>query len=609
MSTDDYDDASPWLLPFSPWRAVSPDRYPVGDSPDLRRVTALPRRPVPDLDGPTGAALVELTTRRFGRPRASGTCSCKALAGYCLDRPWAVQAWALHEMSVTGGLFAPIVVGGGKTFLNILAALAVPECRNAVCLIPPNLREQFKAHYLLAAEHWRVPSVVLEDWYVIQEGQPVLSVVPYSVFSRPKATDLLERLNPDLVIADEGHKLSNRETATAGRVFRYWARHPNTRFCAWSGSFARDSLCNFAGLVALALREGSPLPLDHAVADEWALAVDPVAWPSPPGKLGERLGLPVRDGLRRRVVETVGVVSSPGVSGTRVRLYERRPPPVPQVVDDALRLLRRRRERPDGVEFIEDFEVARCAQELSCGFYYRWVFPRGEPEELIAEWRAARKNWNSEVREKLARRRPHLDSPHLCERAAMRAWGDIQKADNLPEWRAESWTAWRDVRHLVEPKPGDPVWLDDWLARDAAAWTTEHRGVVWYRHTAFGARVAELAGLPLHAGGPGSEFAILAERGDRSIVASAKAHGTGRDGLQRVFSVQLIANSMKSGADWEQLLGRLDRPGQTAEVVPTWWYGHTLELREAMSAATGKAEFIRDTLHGAQKLTSAHRAP
>lgn len=597
---DDY----PWTQPFDGRRQTYGEKHPVGDSPDLRRVAALPRRPVPDLDGPTGAAYVELAIRRFGRGVRTG-CRCREMMGYCLDRPFPVQAWALHEMSLVGGLFAPIIVGGGKTLLDVLAPMAVPECRLAVCLIPASLREQFKDAYLHAAEHWQVPSIVLEDWSVAQPGRPVLHVVPYSVFSRAGATDLLERLGPDLVIADEGQKISRRETATARRVFRYWLKKHDCRLVTWSGSFARDSVCNFAPLAAFALRGGSPLPLDQAVTDEWATACDPIEVPAPPGKLGERLGLPVREGLRRRISETLGVVSSPSRGGTRVKLLERLPPPTPQSIHLALAELHRRRERPDGVILMEDTEFARCAQELSCGFYYRWVFPRGEPLDLIAAWRAARKAWFADVRERLKSPRQHLDSPFLCEEAAARAWGDIAKTDKLPAWEAPSWPAWRDIRDLVKPKPGDPVWLDDWLARDAASWATAHRGVLWYRHTAFGARVAELAGLPLHAGGPDAEANLKAERGDRTVVASAKSHGTGRDGLQHLFCEQLVTNPMKSGADWEQLLGRLDRPGQTAATIPTWWYGHTEDLRRAMSAATGKAEFIRDILHGPQKLTSA----
>ena len=58
------DDLLPWAAPALHWRLASPERYPVGDSPDLRRVAALPRRPVPDLAGPTGAAQAQAAAAR-----------------------------------------------------------------------------------------------------------------------------------------------------------------------------------------------------------------------------------------------------------------------------------------------------------------------------------------------------------------------------------------------------------------------------------------------------------------------------------------------------------------------------------------------------------------
>jgi len=596
-------DRSVWQVSLPTREILGQERPPVGGSPDLNRVASLPRRDPPALDGVEGAALVELAVRRWGRgPRS---CACASMGRTCITRPFPIQAWALHEASLVGGLLAPIVVGGGKTFLDIMVAMAVPGCRQAVLLIPPGLREQLRREYLAIAEHFHVPSIVMGEWGAIQPGRPVVHVVAYSQFSRPESTDILERLAPDLVVADEAHKLRHRETATVGRVLRYWVRHPGTRLCAWSGTLTARSLRDFAHLAALSLRTGSPLPLDPAVVEEWALAVDPSDWPSPPGKLGATLGLPVRRGLHRRIVETLGVVSSTG-SATNIpmRILERVPPDVPAAVGEALNELRLRWVRPDGEELVEMLEVARSAQELACGFFYRWKFPHGEPEWLILEWFAARKEWHRELRHRLATRSAFMDSPFLCTQAAMRAWGDLPPEAGRPTWKATSWPRWRDVRDRVHPE-SEAVWIDDWLAQDAADWARGRRGVVWYRHGAFGARVAALAGLPRHGGGPGAETRILAERGDRGIVASIKAHGTGRDGLQKLFSEQLVANPPASGAEWEQLLGRLDRPGQRAAEVVTWVYRHAPELADAVDAATAKACYIQEVLHGAQKLLRA----
>jgi hypothetical protein len=102
-----------------------------------------------------------------------------------------------------------------------------------------------------------------------------------------------------------------------------------------------------------------------------------------------------------------------------------------------------------------------------------------------------------------------------------------------------------------------------------------------------------------------AESRLRAEKGDRSIVASIKAHGTGRDGLQYIFSKNLVANPPSSGATWEQLLGRTHRVGQRSDEVEVWTYRHTPELRECLDDAIGQARYIHATLGLEQKLLTA----
>lgn len=596
-------------------RMIADRRRPVGTSPDLTRITALPRRDPPDLKGVEGAALVELAVRRWGRGSRACLCQVPKEKGglgrsYCIDKPFGVQAWAMHEASTISGLAGPITIGGGKTFCDIMLAMAVPGARQVVLLVPPKLREQLRREYLAVAEHWHVPSMIDGSWRRIVEGRPIVHVIPYSVFSRPESSSLLERkYEPDLVIADEAHSLRSRQAARTARVLRYWRSRPETRMCWLTGTAVSKSLEDALHLFALALGEGSPLPLDAAVGADWALAVDPSSWPAPPGAL-ERFGTPMREGLRRRIVETPGVVSSAGASvDTPLRVLEWVPPALPASVTEALDVLRNKMERPDGQKFVDDMEVARCALELSAGFYYRWRFPRGESKELIEEWFAARKEWGAELRDKVGARRAEMDSPHLCTEAARRAHGDAPMEESLPSWLADAWPRWRDVKDLVEPVTGDPVWVDDWLARAVAEWARSRRAVVWYQFGAFGRRVAELLGVPLQSGGPKADARILAERGDRSIVASLKSHGTGRDGLQFLFSECMFANPPSSGQTVEQVIGRLRRPGQRASEVVTWVPRHTAEVRKAVRNACERSEFIDSLLHPGQSLASSGFLP
>ncbi len=577
---------------------------------------ALARRPPLDLASPRALALAELVTGRLRRPdRPLGSsCGCRDLGRrHCVDHLLPVQAWALWEAPLAGGLLAPIGVGGGKTILDILAACVMPDCRVAALLIPPGLLEQFVAEYLAAREHFVVPSLILppgdpRGW--ISRGRPALHVVPYSRFSRAEATDLLERLRPDLVLADEAHNLKNREAVRTARVLRYFAAYPEARLCAWSGSITSRSIADFAHLAAFALGDGSPLPLDPEEVQAWAAAVDPSDWPAPAGAL-RALCAPnesVRDGVRRRVLETRGVVSaSSGAAAASVVLRERRAPAIPDELSRMIADLRAGWVRPDGEELVEALAVARCARELDCGFYYRWRFPgRPDPRDVDA-WFAARKAWHRELREKLRDRAPHMDSPLLCAKAAIRAYqGDAGESysGDLPVWRAETWPRWRDLRDSVQHET-EVVWVSRYLANDAAEWATRSRGIVWYEHDAFGRAVAEAAGVPLHGGGPGAEAAIRAEKGDRSIAASIRSHGVGRDGLQYLFAEQLVANPPAGGDAWEQLLGRLNRVGQAADEVVTHVYRHTDEMRAAIDSALEYAKYIQGVTGNCQKLLAA----
>lgn len=626
---------------------------PVRPSEDLTRVLALPRRPVVEIGSPRAHALVRMMTARFARPRTDA-CRCgkpREHGGFereCITTLNLTQAWALYELGCVQGLLGPIGVGHGKTILDILSVLAMmppdepdPRRYEAVLLVPPTLVEQLITEYLLLAEHFRVPSLAVHgrDEAYEAEGAPVLHVLPYSRLQRPESTVLLKRIRPRAIIADEVHCLRNRDAVRTHRVISYFNEFPDTRFAGWTGSITDSSIADYAHLSRLALRYQSPLPLNKEVIKEWASALDPKSdWPADPGSLLEGLiatgcqlpGEHVHSGFHRRLVETEGVVTTTTAAiSAELIVTERDAPGMPPHLAVMLDVVREEMRRPDGEELLTPLDVARCARELACGFYYRWRYPRGEPEDLIEEWFKARKLWRCELRDQLSpeRRREHMDSPFLCQLAAMRAWGDLPSGviwaddvdeetgevtkrqvdtSHLPEWRAMHWPRWRKVKDLVKPET-EAVRVDDYLARDAAAWALENRGIVWYEKTEFGRWVSEISGLPRYGGGPSAgglldDSGHIRERGDRSIILSTKAHGTGRDGLQRLFYTQLVANPPSSATTWEQLLGRLHRIRQQAPRVFAEFYCHTEELQASYHQAKSRALYVQNTIGAAQKL-------
>ncbi len=625
--------AEPGFAPQD-WQSPCPDfardggnKVAVADSPDLSRILAIPRREPPTED--QARQLIAGIPDALGLRRDNPSCKCEVpieSGGFgreCITELRMIQAWALLEIRTQSGLLGPIGVGHGKTILDLLTPFAMPNCKTALLLVPVKLIKQLIRNYQHIGQHFRMPSLITHDkssFTAIVPGAPALHVLPYSKLQRPECTDYIkERIKPDTIIADEVHKLKRANTATTGRVLRYFRDHPETRFCGWSGSMTDKSIKEYAHLAALALRWGSPLPIDPDVVDDWARAIDPPARGSsncPEGALIKlcNKGEHVRHGFHRRLIQTPGVVATRVAAiDAKLVISERAAPQIPTVaslytisVADALQRLRHEWKSPDGSPYPDALQRARAALEISCGFFYRWRFPlvNGQPQSIehIMLWMARRKEWCAEVRYAIRSRKEHFDSERLARNAAERAWGDRPITDKkLPVWKAASYPAWRDIEHTVVHET-EAVWLDDWLARDAADWALSHKGIVWYAMSAFGERVAELSGLNLHAGGSKAEELILREDGSKSIIASIRSHGTGRDELQFRWAEQLIANFPSSNEECEQLLGRLHRVGQKASEVRADFYRHTPELARAVNQALRRAGYVEMTMGSEQKL-------
>lgn len=578
---------------------------PVGDSSDLQRILALPRRLPPDVL--TSEALISIQTEKFARKHAP-PCECAARGRDCITTLRRSQAWGLYELGEAKGVLGQIGVGHGKSLLGLLApiALGLVEGEVAVLLCPPSNIDEIISDYELAGAHFQMPSISCfgtRDYTVVQQGQPSLYLVPYSKISRPEFSGWMDSVAPRAIIADECDKLRHLDTATTvSRVANCFAQRPNTYFAGWTGSLSDKGLLDFYHLLIWALRFNSPLPLNKEVVQDWGRALNPSSDPADPGALralcadGETIG----QGFQRRLSQTMGfIVTTESSIPQPMIVRERVAPAIPDVIQAALNELREKGARPDEEVLTDKLQIATCAKQISCGFYYKWIYPKGEPRELVEEWFEARKAWNSEVRYKLTNKTTGMDSDKLCTDAAKRAHGDLDDAG--PVWKAAKWERWREVMNLVEPKTKS-VRLHDFLARDAAEWALKYIGIVWYEHREFGKWVSELSGLPQHSGGTGARELILAETGARSIIASIKSHGRGRDGLQYAFSNQLITSFPASGGIAEQLLGRLHRPGQKAPNVFAQYYGHTLEMQKSFCNAILSAEYTADRLGTAQKL-------
>lgn len=389
-----------------------------------------------------------------------------------------IQAVTLLTVHLTGGGLLPIGTGWGKTLVSMLAADAM-GARRPLLLIPPAMRASFEAARREYSASFRIPSN--------------LRVLAYSQLSTSASTDMLDRLAPDVIVADEAHNLRHMDAARTKRVSRYLKKNRGTR-CVWaSGTLTSKSIRDYAHLAEWALGTGSPAPLTthYPQLQAFAAVLDakPVkargderynapaqlndfvifaplfpdwkAWSNEPedadaeSETSEVVCTPrvrqARKLFRERLVSTPGVVTTSEASVGAALNFIERTVDLPEVVAYHLNQLELTWTRPDGEELQTAIEKWRCGRQLTQGFYYRWTWPDGIVDKA---WMATRSAWHREVRAIVQRNEPHLDSPMLVARAARRA------------------LSWASGVHATETRPPAPMepQAEDYTLVESAAY-------------------------------------------------------------------------------------------------------------------------------------------
>jgi hypothetical protein len=450
--------------------------------------------------------------------------------------------------------------------------------------VPAKLVEKTRRELDELRLHWQLPDLLRVMSYELL-GQPQSGAV-LDTDGRVVTPDALERFAPDLIVADECHRLKRRSAAVTKRVHRYLKRHPDCRLAAMTGTPITHSLLDCGHLIVRALGRGAPLPLGASQLEDWAQALD-----KDDVDVGALTALggtdkdSVRRAFRDRLVSTPGVVvyDRPyrGV-GLSIDPLPLSPPPVVMV---ALELLRDRWELPDGSKLVEALELWRAVRQLALGFYYRWspTPPR--------HWLDARSEWSAVCRHIVGANRRNLDSPKPVI--------DAVDAGLYPE-AIEPLACWRAVRDSYEPTTV-AYWLHPYAAEAAAAWL-EEAGIVWTEHDAFATRVSELSGAPYFAAEGRDRFGTHIMDASGPVVASAHSCAEGLN-LQGTWSRNLIT-SLPGSKLIEQLIGRTHREGQSRD-VSVEWFRCCPEHDDAYGKALNKARFVEATTGLEQKLIGA----
>lgn len=554
--------------------------FSVAHTAEFQRVQSLPRRTWTDDE------LASLAREM--------TAALKTRSGTMIMRP--VQALALHDAGVYGGLFGAIGVGEGKTLISFLLSLIWGSSR-PLLLMPATLIPKTQRDRLELSRHWQIPTN--------------LRVFSYELLGRVQSVDELEGYQPDALILEEGHRCKNKRAAVTRRIARYMHDRPLTKVAVLSGTIMDKSLKDFAHTLIWSLKLGAPVPTTTEEIEEWAQAldvlIDPMARRSPgallefcePNEQAEHTpAVAARHGFRRRLTETPGVVATVG-EGEHVACsiylrplhYDVKP-----ITDQHISHLRDTWCTPDDWQLMLAAEKWAHVVQMALGLYYAWD-PR-PPDE----WRNPRKAWGSFVRDVIAHGRTYDSERHVADA--------IDAGELRPRERQELGTnlleAWRAVRPSFVPNVV-PVWFDDSALKCVAAWMHKRPGgVVWTEHAFFAHRLAQLTGRPYYGaqGLDASGKSILDAAPNEAAIASIDANREGKN-LQAIWSRCLFVAPPSSASWMEQAIARIHRPGQTADQVEVDVLLGCRENFDAVMRAFELARSIQDTTGKKQKLLMA----
>ena len=503
-----------------------------------------------------------------------------------------IQNEMLWQASLAKGMLGLVGVGEGKTLASFLMPRVLKASR-PLLLIPASMRSQAQADWGTYGEHFHLP--------------PHMEMRSYEEISTQPG--LLKQLQPDLIVADEVHKLKNPTSTRTRRLtkhFSWCARNgePLPMFVGLSGSITSTSIKDFWHLSLWALKENTPLPMKWNYMNSWAACLDK-------GKSSDRKDLSmiapllvkfgtvdVREAFKKNLLTTQGVVIS-----------HKSPPPcelhmfgfsakVSKAVRKHIDDLNETWQTPQGEELDSALALVRLRRQMICGFYYYWDWPG----EVDHEWMEARSAWAKACRTFCSRAPEGLDTPALLERALVMFLKKEIEA-KFPRELVLTFIEWAKEKH----KPLPPVgvkWFSDYFLANIINWVQQQKEppLVWYEHTALAQALHQLTGWPIYGTGKESDRALTQVKEPHVALISIRAHSQGKN-LQ-AWGNHFIAHPLSDGARWEQLLGRSHRTGQKRKVV-TVTVPNFSEFSVALDSARESAKYIEDSTGLKQRLLNA----
>tara|TARA_R110002095_G_C4251957_1_gene240416 strand:+ start:11187 stop:13295 length:2109 start_codon:yes stop_codon:yes gene_type:complete len=577
------------------------------------------------------------------------------------------QSSAIASYIDVGGGFFPIGVGWGKTGISLyIAELAYKAgTRKILLLVPPQVYAQLtkkdvpfwrKMVNLSVPLHRLGGQPAAMRRRIYKAGRKGLYIVPYSLLSVKDTLEMLEAIDPDLVIADEVHNLKNRQAARTKRLFgwRDWRKEQGRmpRFVGMSGTITSKSIDDYHHLITWALGDNSPLPRTGALAYAWGQVIDSgssvigefqtgplrplVKWAQDnfSGEVFRDTISDFRRAFRLRLTSAPGVVSTGDAEiGTSLIIETMECAKPGKELQDLMVKVKEDFQTPNGDEIDHAIHTFKWLNELSAGFYNELVWPEIEricartdltPPQATAALKKAKEHhvrrqmYHKELRGFLNDAPLGMDTPMEVARQINQHPEKlngllVMAYDNMKVVEEESI---EEFGLLIE-REGRIQRVDSYKIDNAIAWAGKlpkgKGAILWFWHNGVGTWLrdaAQKAGLDYlfcPAGNQGNEDIIEEMNAGRVIIASMGAHGTGKN-LQH-FQSQLFVQWPRDAKLAEQVLGRLHRNGQLADEITANRYDANGFDTTNFAATLNDSCYVHQSTGQRQKLIYATHNP
>lgn len=542
------------------------------------------------------------------------------------------QVKAMMQFHDHLSILCPIRVGGGKALISILTAndaYTMFGKRKILLMNPSNLIDQlrctelpmYRRHINVGVPfYWISKESKHKRMLTAQSNKAGVYVVSYALLSRGEGAELMDAIQPDMIIGDEIHRIASARPSARNRRFKEIVKKYNPTLVSLSGTLSKKSPKDYHFIAVNTLEENCFVPRPTAVTDAWSDIIDSNAssmeevgptitsgaGPLRPLILWARKNFPgeefkddlagFRKAFKFRRNTCPGVVSSEGegvvplrITNIKLTKEETEGRPGWNKLKSMVSILLNEYIAPNGDEIDHAMHIWRWRYELEgFGFYNNLYWP--DPEKVaqsknmpLAEandildrsimHHECKQEYHKVLRKWIKHRaRTGMDTPMLIG-------GEMYKngASNVG---SELYDAWQKTRETnfegILERERAVVRVCDFrinkIVQWAKAWYKKRpnkAAIMWFKNKGVGAWLHEAfieADLPVAycpRGDKGSALISDRTQGHKFAIASSSFR-EGRN-LQFHHDTEFFAQWFRE-ADWiEQAMGRVDRTGQESD--------------------------------------------